>query len=135
MNLALLITLCTFFCLQPFIAQGQSIPIAEAYVPAQEVALHQGNPDDHFNCGTDDRHEHLIGTDTTYRKNFLFHTHQLDSVLHSKPNDRNAIPPQYTIPLVVHVIHLGEPVGTGSNISDSLILDAINGLNERFANS
>ena len=36
------------------------------------------------------------------------------------------------IPLVVHVLHLGEPVGTGSNISDQQILDAIRGSNERW---
>ena len=135
MNQALLITICTFFFLQQSIAQGQLIPIPEGNVPARELTSHQLYPDDQGNCGTDDRHEHLMATDATYRKNFLFHTHQLDSVLNSKPHDRSALPPQYTIPVVVHVIHLGEPVGTGSNISDAQILDAINGLNERFANS
>jgi hypothetical protein len=49
--------------------------------------------------------------------------------------DPRALPPVYTIPVVVHVIHLGEPVGTGSNLSDEQIQDAINGLNQRFANS
>lgn len=43
-------------------------------------------------------------------------------------------PLQYTIPVVVHVIHLGEAVGTGTNISDAQIQGAINGLNDRFAN-
>jgi len=135
MNPTLLITICTFFFLQQSIAQGQLIPIPEGNVPPRELTSHQLYPDDQGNCGTDDRHEHLMATDATYRKNFLFHTHQLDSVLNSKPHDRSALPPQYTIPVVVHVIHLGEPVGTGSNISEAQILDAINGLNERFANS
>jgi hypothetical protein len=134
MNVTLLITLCTLFYLQPFIAHGQSIPIAEGHVPIKEIKSHPENSDDQFNCGTDERHEYLMTTDATYRKKFLIHTHQLDSVLHSQPNDRSALPLLYTIPVVVHVIHLGEPVGTGSNISDTQILDAINGLNERFAN-
>ena len=135
MNPTLLITICTFFLLQQSNAQGQLIPIAEGNVPAREVTSHQRYPDDQGKCGTDDYHEHLMATDATYRKNFLLHTHQLDSVLISKPPGRSTLPPQYTIPIVVHVIHLGEPVGTGSNISDAQILDAISGLNERFANS
>lgn len=36
------------------------------------------------------------------------------------------------IPIVVHVLHLGEPVGTGTNISDQQILDAVKGTNERW---
>ncbi len=36
------------------------------------------------------------------------------------------------IPVVVHVLHLGEPVGTGTNISDEQIIDAVRGANERW---
>jgi len=36
------------------------------------------------------------------------------------------------IPIVVHVLHKGEPVGTGSNISDQQIFDAVRGANERW---
>lgn len=36
------------------------------------------------------------------------------------------------IPIVVHVLHLGEPVGTGTNISDQQIYDAVRGTNERW---
>ena len=37
-----------------------------------------------------------------------------------------------TIPVVVHVLHLGEVVGEGTNISDEQILSCIRNLNERF---
>jgi len=37
-----------------------------------------------------------------------------------------------TIPVVVHVVHLGEPVGEGTNISDEQILSCIENLNHRF---
>jgi len=37
-----------------------------------------------------------------------------------------------TIPVVVHVIHLGEPVGEGTNISDEQIVSMIENLNHRF---
>lgn len=39
---------------------------------------------------------------------------------------------QYEIPVVVHVIHNGEPVGTGTNIPDEQILSQIKVLNEDF---
>lgn len=38
-----------------------------------------------------------------------------------------------TIPIVVHVMHLGEDVGTGSNISDDQIMSAITKMNSDFA--
>jgi hypothetical protein len=38
----------------------------------------------------------------------------------------------YQIPVVVHIIHNGEPVGTGVNISDEQIISQINVLNKDF---
>lgn len=38
----------------------------------------------------------------------------------------------YTVPVVVHVIHGGEPLGVGSNISDQQIFSQIEALNEDF---
>lgn len=37
-----------------------------------------------------------------------------------------------TIPVVVHILHVGEAIGEGSNISDAQIHSAINNLNEVF---
>ena len=37
-----------------------------------------------------------------------------------------------TIPVVVHVVHLGEPIGEGTNISDEQVLSCIENLNHRF---
>ncbi len=41
----------------------------------------------------------------------------------------------YTIPVVVHVIHLGEPVGSGSNISHAQVESAIDNLNDAYTNN
>ena len=41
----------------------------------------------------------------------------------------------YVIPVVVHVIHLGEPVGTGTNISDAQINSAIDNLTDTYRNA
>lgn len=40
----------------------------------------------------------------------------------------------YNIPVVVHVIHLGEAEGSGTNISDAQIHSAINNLNQAYRN-
>jgi hypothetical protein len=45
-----------------------------------------------------------------------------------KRGTRNVV----TIPVVVHVIHAGEPIGTGTNISDAQIYSQIDILNEDF---
>ncbi len=41
----------------------------------------------------------------------------------------------YTIPIVFHVLHLGEPIGSGSNISNTQILQALEDLNNDFRNT
>ncbi|MDQ3046615.1 MAG: M43 family zinc metalloprotease, partial [Bacteroidota bacterium] len=41
----------------------------------------------------------------------------------------------YTIPVVVHVLHLGEAVGTGTNISTAQIMSAINNMNDCYSGS
>ena len=38
----------------------------------------------------------------------------------------------WTLPVVVHIYHLGSPVGEGANISDAQVLSAIEALNEDF---
>lgn len=37
-----------------------------------------------------------------------------------------------TVPVVVHVVHLGEPIGEGTNISDEQVYSMIENLNHRF---
>ncbi|MBX2894467.1 MAG: choice-of-anchor J domain-containing protein [Cyclobacteriaceae bacterium] len=38
----------------------------------------------------------------------------------------------YTIPVVVHIIHNGEPIGTGTNISNNQVLSQINAMNKDY---
>jgi len=84
-------------------------------------------------CGTDYIHNNLMQTDSVYQKQI----HLLESQVEASIQNHSNIKLQstiYTIPVVVHVIHLGEPLGTGSNISDIQIQQAIAGLNDRFSN-
>jgi hypothetical protein len=91
--------------------------------------------EDGFSCGTDAHHAWLMQSNARYRDAFLHQKALLDSLKYvPAPMDRQS-PPVYTIPVVVHVIHLGEQVGYQTNIPDQQILDAINGLNERYANA
>jgi len=114
-------------------------------LPAQINSINDGNErfmkeqireqiEDVEHCGTDERHTFLMNHDSEYAKQYLRHQSLLDSVLSNPRYNRSSQPPQYTIPVVVHVIHLGEAVGSGSNISDTQVQGAITGLNQRFAN-
>lgn len=80
-------------------------------------------------CGFDHKHDlHL--QDTSYQKLIQSSENRLNSYL-ATPRTRssNNI---YTIPVVVHVLHLGESVGVGTNISDAQIQSAITNLNDVY---
>ena len=84
-------------------------------------------------CGTDYIHNNLMQTDTAYQKQILLLESQIEASIQNQAtiNLRTTI---YTIPVVVHVINLGESIGTGTNISNTQIQQAIAGLNNRFRN-
>src|SRR5688500_6971886 len=83
-------------------------------------------------CGFDEHHEHLMKTDPAYKTRHVRQKAIMDSLKHAPvSHGRHQV---FTIPLVVHVIHLGEQIGYQTNIPDQQILDAITGLNERYAN-
>ena len=84
-------------------------------------------------CGTDYIHNNLMQTDTAYQKQILLLESQVEASIQNQAtiNLRTTI---YTIPVVVHVINLGESIGTGTNISNIQIQQAIAGLNDRFRN-
>ncbi|MEX2590413.1 MAG: M43 family zinc metalloprotease, partial [Chitinophagales bacterium] len=90
-------------------------------------------------CGTDELHERMMLENTNYKNAFLQQKAAVQNKLQYKrmhPSSQQAASPQqYTIPVVVHVIHLGESEGLGSNIPDSQIYGAIDGLNDRYSNT
>lgn len=50
-------------------------------------------------------------------------------------NAQNAVPTKgaiITIPIVFHIIHNGEPVGTGANVSDAIVMYQLQRINEDF---
>lgn len=84
-------------------------------------------------CGTDYIHINRMQTDSAYRTQILNLESNVEANNQNYANN-NLKSTLYTIPVVVHVIHLGESVGTGSNISEIQIQQAIAGLNSRFRN-
>ena len=86
------------------------------------------------NCKFDELHQRKLQKDVHYKKR----TEQINKEIlkrirsENKSKINNTI---YQIPVVVHVNHLGEAVGTGSNISDSLIMAGIQHLNDAFRNT
>jgi hypothetical protein len=89
------------------------------------------------NCGTDRYHDWMMQTDSNYRiayrnKERIEHRFISSGVDYSRGTttcNQNLI-----IPIVVHIIHRGESEGVGSNIADSIVHQAMQGINEYYAN-
>lgn len=91
-------------------------------------------------CGFDSVANSLGGaTGDAYRSRELQVRQQLDRylALHlSSTQQQRYFPngPEYIIPVAVHIVHNGEPVGTGTNISYAQVKSQIDALNAAFSN-
>ena len=82
-------------------------------------------------CKTDQIHEDLMQTDSLYRISFNQADALTNQILASWQFSKPA-GTIYLIPIVVHIIHLGEAIGIGTNISLAQINSAIDALNRDF---
>jgi len=82
-------------------------------------------------CGTDEIHKLNLEIDEEYKRSYDQILKQLGEA-EPTPSPRSLSNEVYTIPVVVHVFHTGEPVGEGNNVSDEVIYDAIAALNADF---
>lgn len=80
-------------------------------------------------CGSAHIHNHLMETDPAYATRMMNYENYVQSLANS-PTPKVAA--QYRIPVVVHVLHKGEAVGVGTNVSDEMIRQAIHDLNDRY---
>ena len=80
-------------------------------------------------CGFDKMNQTKM-SDPAYRQ--LVEEHNL---MISKEINKGQAKTGLVIPVVVHVLHKGEPIGVGSNISDAQILSAISNLNAVYSNT
>ena len=80
-------------------------------------------------CGFDQVHKDLLNSNAHYK----LKTDEFNDLMKSGAfNSLQKTGGVYRIPVVVHVMHKGEAVGTGSNISEEDINQGILQLNERF---
>jgi hypothetical protein len=87
-------------------------------------------------CGTDQLHAMRMKTDSAYRNYMTAYNARLRAAVQNPDNQSSpGRSVTYILPVVVHVIHTGQPIGTGSNISDAQIQGAINGINARWGNA
>jgi hypothetical protein len=80
-------------------------------------------------CGSGILHKKLMATDPQYAAKFQINEAQIQEIINS--GERSA--GTYNIPVVVHVMHLGEAIGTGTNISVAQINSAIANLNACYS--
>ena len=80
-------------------------------------------------CGFDHQHDKKM-QNISYQKLIQSSEGKIATFLNT-PNIRS-FHHIYTIPIVVHVLHLGENIGVGTNISDAQIQSAITNLNDVY---
>lgn len=81
-------------------------------------------------CGTMSKHELLLRKDANYRTLY-------EQGLESSKNAANSRETStqgtiYKVPVVIHIMHIGEQIGTGSNISNDQIYSAISSINDAY---
>lgn len=84
----------------------------------------------HEKCGFNEHHQQLMQTDPNYVQKRLQEENYIEDYTRHPFSDKAL----KTIPIVVHVIHKGEAVGVGSNISDAQIQSAIDNMNDAYRN-
>ncbi|THU40355.1 T9SS type A sorting domain-containing protein [Niastella caeni] len=90
-------------------------------------------------CGFDGLHKNLLKNDPQYRQQVIEAEAQIQKAIKEQETRRSnaraesTMSTLYYIPVVVHVVHTGEPVGSINNPSEARIIGAINYLNDVFA--
>lgn len=83
-------------------------------------------------CGSAIIHDRLMATDPVYKSVQEENEKAIQKTIADWKSGAKMPPPVYTIPVVFHVIHKGEAVGSGTNISDAQIQSAVDALNRDY---
>ena len=83
-------------------------------------------------CLQNSKTEALKNTNELYRQGWESAREMTWRIAEEISSGERATPPVYTIPVVFHVIHKGENIGTGTNISDAQIQSAVDALNRDY---
>ena len=85
-------------------------------------------------CGFDHLHQEYLKQHPEYAEALKVNEQQIQEIIARRKKSKTQ-ENLYTIPVVVHVIHTGEAVGVGHNISDAQINSGITQLNNAFRNT
>lgn len=92
------------------------------------LTMLQANAQEH--CGTMVKHKTLLKNDAQYRAQY---EQDLElSKVRIASREASTQGTVYKVPVVVHIMHIGEAVGTGSNITDDQIYSAIASMNDAY---
>ncbi|MEQ1745467.1 MAG: hypothetical protein ABMA02_08580, partial [Saprospiraceae bacterium] len=82
-------------------------------------------------CGSSEVWQQILANDPGLHQTLTGNEGVISDAMHTNPLAimNHTV---YTIPVVFHVIHLGEPVGQGTNISDAKLIQGISDLNTYF---
>lgn len=117
----LMLLMCTILGANSMFSQGSS---------SKTLFTIRNNNTIEEQCASDHRHDKLMRDDAEYASKYQDMEREIRSVLdNGEGANRSQV---LTVPLVVHVMHLGEPVGQGTNISDEQIHSAVTAMNEDF---
>ncbi len=91
------------------------------------------NPEAEDQCAHSEIHDKLMNEDPVYRAEQIAREAALTEALQAGKHSGQAKSQEIlTIPLVIHIIHKGEPYGVGTNITDEQVLSAITAINEDY---
>jgi len=86
-------------------------------------------------CPSDRLHQDLLQQDQEYAERhqaFLKLYRKRVENTHIEQRSSSSTPQVYTLPLVIHVIHSGEPIGTNANPTDAYLINSIDIATQRF---
>jgi PKD repeat protein len=84
-------------------------------------------------CGSTHAHEELLNNNPRLERQLQLQERELQERIRINRSRRN-IEQVYQVPVVIHVIHLGEDIGVGNNISKAQIDSGMVAINEAFRN-
>ncbi len=86
------------------------------------------------NCGIDAYHQECMQKDALYKEGYLKNEYALKEITKNRSNNRSRSQAgPYVLPMVIHILHLGENTESNTYLSDDDIREAIERLNYDFA--
>lgn len=83
-------------------------------------------------CGTTEVNLDFLKNNQEFYQRYLKLETETQSFINNNKSQKTLNSTIYTIPVVIHVYHNGEPIGNGPNISDNQILSQLDALNNDF---